>query len=177
MLENGSAQFKIFPGCNSKELYHYLDPTSENWNFGNVVIPVGTNDISNRDSLKSLQVLENLWKNVEKCFSYGIENIFISSVVYNISLFYFWNVLTHQLLNFENNYGFIDHSKINSSHLYYNDLYLLESGKIILANNCFNTFFPQLLRHPNRWWIYVHLFRPIWRDRALNRLLRNGEKI
>ena len=49
MLENGSAQFKIFPGCNSKELYHYLDPTLENKNFGNVVIHVGSNNINNRD--------------------------------------------------------------------------------------------------------------------------------
>ena len=30
MLENVSAQFKIFLVCNSKELYHYLDPTLEN---------------------------------------------------------------------------------------------------------------------------------------------------
>ena len=81
MLKNGSAQFKIFPGCNSKELYHYLDPTLENGNFGNAVIHVATNDINNRDSSKSLQHLENLRKIVEKCFSNGMKNVFISSVV------------------------------------------------------------------------------------------------
>ena len=54
MLKNGSAQFMIFPGCNSKELYHYLDPTLENENFGNAVIHVGTNDINNRDSSKTM---------------------------------------------------------------------------------------------------------------------------
>ena len=83
MLKYGSAQFKIFPGCNSKELYHYLDPTLENANFGNAVIHVGTNNINNRGSSKSLQLLEYLKKISEKCFSYGIENVFISSVVYN----------------------------------------------------------------------------------------------
>ena len=62
MLKNGSAQFKILPGCNLKELYHYRDPTLENENFGNAVIHMGTNDINNRDSSKSLQLLENLRK-------------------------------------------------------------------------------------------------------------------
>ena len=82
MWKNGSAQFKIFSGCNSKEFYHYLDPTLENGNFGNAVIHVGTNDISNRDSSKSMQLLKN--RNIsEKCFSYRVETLFISSVVYN----------------------------------------------------------------------------------------------
>ena len=39
--------------------------------------------ISNRDSSKSLQLLENLRQIAEKRFSYGLENSFISSVVYN----------------------------------------------------------------------------------------------
>ena len=58
MLKNGSAQFKILPGCNLEELYHTL----ENENFGNAVIHMGTNDINNRDSSKSPQLLENLRK-------------------------------------------------------------------------------------------------------------------
>ena len=54
----------------------------------------------------------------------------------------------------ENHYGFIDHSNINSSHLYSDGLHLLELGKIILANNVINslnTFFPQPLSYLNRW--------------------------
>ena len=154
MLKNGSAQFKIFPGCNSKELYHHLYPTLENGNFGNAVIHVGTNDINNRDSSKSLQHLENLRKIAEKCFSYGIENFFISSVVSNKRYNgYFLERVSAQIAKFckENNYDFIDHS--NSTHLYDDSLHLLESGKIILANNiinCLNTIFPQPLSHPNR---------------------------
>ena len=41
MLESSSVQFKIFPGCNSKEFYYYLDTTLENGNVGNVVIHMG----------------------------------------------------------------------------------------------------------------------------------------
>ena len=54
----------------------------------------------------------------------------------------------------EDHYGFIDHSNINSSHLYSDGLHLLELGKIILANNVINslnTFFPQPLSYLNRW--------------------------
>ena len=150
MLKNGSAQFKIFSGCNSKKLYHYLDPTLENGNFGNAVIHVGTNNINNKDSAKSLQLLENLRKIAEKRFSYGMENVFISSMVYNKrSNGYFLERVNAQIAKFckENNYGFIDHSNINSSHLYDDGLHLLEPGKIILANNvinCLNTFFLSL---------------------------------
>ena len=41
---------------------HYLEPTLENANFGNAVVHVGMNDINNRDSSKSPQLLENLKK-------------------------------------------------------------------------------------------------------------------
>ena len=151
MLKNGSPQFKIFPGCNSKEFCHYFHTTLENGNVSNATIHVGTNDINNRDSSKSLQFLENLRKIAEKCFSYGIENTFISSVVSNeISNGYFLERVNAQIAKFckENNNGFIDSSNINSSHLYDDGLHLLESGKIILANNvinCLNTFFLSLL--------------------------------
>ena len=83
MLRNGSAQFNIFYGCHSKELYHYLRQTLENTGFGNVVIHVGTNNINNRGSSKSLQLLQNLQKIAAKCSSYGTEDVFISSAVYN----------------------------------------------------------------------------------------------
>ena len=83
MLKDGSEQFKIFPGYNSKELCHYLDPQLENANFADAVIPVWKNNINDRDSSKSLQFLQNLKKIAAKCFSYGIENVFISSMVYN----------------------------------------------------------------------------------------------
>lgn len=73
----------MFPGCNSKKLYHYLDPTLENENFGNAIIYVGMSGIINRDSSKLLQLLEYLKKILEKRFSYGIENVFISSEVFN----------------------------------------------------------------------------------------------
>ena len=44
---------------------------------------MGMNDINNKDSLKSLPLLENQRKIAEKRFSYGVENVFISSVVNN----------------------------------------------------------------------------------------------
>ena len=45
-----------------KEFYHHLDPMLENANFGNTLIPVGTNYINKRDSSKSQQLLQNLKK-------------------------------------------------------------------------------------------------------------------
>ena len=69
---------------------------------------------------------------------------------------YFMERVNVQIVNLckENNYGFIDHSNMNSSHLYDDVSHLLESRKFIFANNlinCLNTFPPQSLSHPNRW--------------------------
>ena len=148
MLESGSAQFKIIPRCNSKELYHYLGQTLGNSKFGNAVIHVRTNVINN--SSKLLQLLENTEKNAEKCFSHGIENVFISRAVYNKkSNRYFLEQANAQVANFyrEINYGIIDHSSISSSDFYHDGLRLLESSKIKVANNiidCLDTLSPQL---------------------------------
>ena len=159
MLESGSAQFKIIPRCNSKELYHYLGQTLGNSKFGNAVIHVRTNVINN--SSKSLQLLENTEKNAEKCFSHGIENVFISRAVYNKkSNRYFLEQANAQVASFyrEINYGIIDHSSINSSDFYYDGLHLLESGKITVVNNiidCLDTLSPQLPQLRKQQWFLL----------------------
>ena len=92
--------------------------------------------ISIIETHQSQQLLENLRKIAEKCFSYRIENVFISNVVYiKRSNGYFLERVSAQTAKFckENNYGFIDHSNLNSTHLYDDRLHLLESGKVILA--------------------------------------------
>ena len=80
-------------------------------------------DIIKRDSSNLLQLLEYLKKIPEKRFSYGRENVFTSSVVYNKrSNEYYLQWVNAQIVNFckENNCGFIDHRNINRSHLYDN---------------------------------------------------------
>ena len=99
MLRNGSAQFNIFYGCNSKELYHYLRLTLENASFGNAVIHVGMNNINNRDSSKSLQLLQNLQK-LQQNVSHMEQKMcpFLAWFTIKGLMDILWNVLTQKLL-------------------------------------------------------------------------------
>ena len=47
----------------------------------------------------------------------------------------------------ENNFKFINNNSITEKHLYRDDLHLLYSGKIILANNIINTINDFLSMH------------------------------
>ena len=82
---------------------------------------MGTNDINNRDSLKSLQFLGNLRKIAVKCFSYGKENVLFSSVAYKKrSNGCFRERVNPRIAKFykENNYSFIDHIAISAVAIY-----------------------------------------------------------
>ena len=47
--KNGYAKFKYFPGCNSKEMVHYIEPTSETSFYDSVIFHVGVNDPPNNN--------------------------------------------------------------------------------------------------------------------------------
>ena len=42
-ISNGYATFKVFPGANSKELLHCIDPTLENGSYNAVALNAGVN--------------------------------------------------------------------------------------------------------------------------------------
>ena len=152
MQKNGSAQFKTFLGVIRRSVITLTQ--RQKMQILAILSFLRERTISITEAhLSHSNLQQNLKQNAEK----GIENVFISSVVQNKKYIgYFLEQVNTQTANLceENNYGFIDHSKTNSSHLYDNGWYLLESGKIILAKsiiNCLDTFFHQPLSHPNRY--------------------------
>ena len=77
-LQSGRARFKYFPGTTSKDLLNHIDRTLEDHSFEVVIIHIGVNNIiSNRSSPNFDHVLKNIKNIVQKCRSYGMENIFI----------------------------------------------------------------------------------------------------
>lgn len=42
-ISNGYGTFKVFPGANSKELLHCIDPTLENGSYNAVALNAGVN--------------------------------------------------------------------------------------------------------------------------------------
>ena len=78
-LQSGRARFKYFPGAISKDLLHHIYRTLEDHSFEVAIIHIDVSDIiSNRSSPNFDHVLKNIKNIVQKCRSYGKENIFIS---------------------------------------------------------------------------------------------------
>ena len=46
-VKNDYAKFKSFLGCNSKEILHYAEPTSETGFYDSAILHVGVNDLLN----------------------------------------------------------------------------------------------------------------------------------
>ena len=130
-IKNGKAKMVSFSGATSKEILHYLDVHFANSSADAVILHVGVNDLL-EDNIQSK--IENLGKNlrsmVEKCYTYGIKNVFISGLV----------VLekAHEMIvHLRSKLGicYVDNQNIRREHLWKDGLHLVESGKVILANN------------------------------------------
>ena len=150
-LRNSVAKFQFFPGATSRKLLHYVDPTLEEENFKSAVIHVGTNDLMNNyDSKTGDALIENIKNIALKCISYGVCKIFISSICFNNRTNNEYRMAINNKISQlcrENNFKFINNNSITEKHLYRDDLHLLYSGKIILANNIINTINDFLSMH------------------------------
>ena len=61
-IKNGYAKFKSFPGADSKEILHYVNPTLESCNYDSAVLHFEVNDLLQKTLSKSDRV-ENLIEN------------------------------------------------------------------------------------------------------------------
>ena len=139
LLKNGNAKLLCFPGVNSKQLLHYLDINLDDCQTDTVILHVGVNDILQD---QTSQGVENLVNNIkcmaQKCYSYGVTNIFISGLVYTTRIdLHMLEEIHKKLVNLcpQLNLHYIDNTNIRSVHLFKDGLHLLGSGKSILANN------------------------------------------
>ena len=75
---------------------------------------------------------------VEKCYTYGIRNVFISDLVYTTRIGLPVLERTREMiLHLCNKLGicYVDNRNIERKHLWKDGLHLVQSAKIILANN------------------------------------------
>ena len=135
-IKNGKSKMVSFLGVN--EILLYLDVHLTNSSADAVILHVGVNDLLEDNSqLKKENLGNNLRSMVEKFHTFGIKNVFISGLVYTtIGL----PVLerTHEMISHLcNKLGicYVDNRNIRMKHLWKDGLHLVESGKVILANN------------------------------------------
>ena len=75
---------------------------------------------------------------VDKCHNYGVKNVFISGLVYTTRIGLPVLEKTHEMIvHLFSKLGIccIDNRNIRRKHLWKDGLHLIESGKVILANN------------------------------------------
>ena len=138
-VKNGYAKFKYFPGCNSKEILHYTEPTLETGFYDSAILHVGVNDLLNNKSPSSTDdLVSNLVKIVNKCKSFGVMDLFVSGIAFNKRLPYaVIKKVNEKIVDMckKNGIVFIDNGNISNMDLYQDGLHLLERGKCLLANN------------------------------------------
>ena len=140
-LKNGYAKFKSFPGCNSKEILHYIEPTSETGFYDSALLHVGVNDLLNNKLPSSTDdIVSNSVKIVNKCKSFGVMDLFVSGIALNKRLPYAVIKKVNEKIvemSKKNFIVFVDNGNISNMDLYQDGLHLLEPGKCLLANNFF----------------------------------------
>ena len=74
-IKNGYAKFKTFPGSDSREILHYVNPTLESGNYYSAVLHFGVNDLLEK-ALNMSDTVENLIENIRKaavkCMLHGV---------------------------------------------------------------------------------------------------------
>ena len=81
----GIRKFKSFPGCNtgcnSKEMFYYIEPTIEIGFYDSAIFHVGVNDLlSNKWPSSTDNLVSNLVNIVKECKSFGEMDLFVSGI-------------------------------------------------------------------------------------------------
>ena len=158
-IKNGKTKIISFPGATSKDILHYLDVHLTNSSLDLIILHVGVNYLLEDSSKSQIENLEkNLRSMADKCHTYGVKNVFISGLVYTTRI---------GVPDFERTYEMIVHichklgvcyvnnRNIRRKHWWKDGLHLVESGKVILANNFLSylrTCFCQSQNLPQQTW-------------------------
>ena len=138
-INGANVQLKSFPGCKAMQLDHHTIPILQEQYYDAAGIHVGINDLLNSSSKKSVdEICDDIIKIALRCRSHNIATIFISSIAYstkvNLQLIRNLNGL---LYNACTKYGFhfVDNGAVSKCDLWKDGIHLLETGKVIIANN------------------------------------------
>ena len=162
VIKSGYAKFKTFPGADSKEILHYVNPTLESGNYDSAVLHFGVNylpqnTISKSDSVENL--IENIRKTAVKCMSHGVSRAFVSTIVRNKRIPESLLEEVNEKISFmckNNSFIFVDNSNTSNIHLFDDGLHLVESGRCILENNVIDRINNFLLAHSHHLNIHIH---------------------
>ena len=133
-LKNKTAYRKYFPGATPDDVHHYCTRTLSHDKPDIAVIHVGTNKVKDEDPF---EVARSIVKVVETCKDYGVNNVFVSGIVYRPDAVENVNVLNTTLYqwSFLHGYTFISNGNIKEDCLSQDQLHLNYRGSNRLSSN------------------------------------------
>ena len=151
-LNGGIAHLKPFPGSKAKQVDHHAITILEEHQYDAAVIHVGNNDLlKSRTNINVSEIAKDIINIALRCRSHNIATIFISTIVYSTNISHTKvQELNGLLLNECTKYGFylVDNGAVSKDNLRRDDVHLVESGKVIIANNllnCVNNFIKYII--------------------------------
>ena len=132
---------KSFSGANTNQLDYYVVPLLVDEKPDNVVIHIGSNDITkfNYNNVNAEELAHRIINIGLKCRSYGVSNIAVSSILkrssFNINqVIYQVNNILKRLFRI-NDFSNICNNLVNKNYLWKNGLHLANEGLPFLLNN------------------------------------------
>ena len=146
-LNGGIAHLKPFPGSKAMQMDHHAIPILEEHRYDTAAIPGGINDLlKSRTNINVSEIAKDSINITLRCRSHNIVTIFISGIVYSNQVSHtIIQKLNGLLLNECAKYGFhlVDKRAVSKENLWKVGVHLVESSKVIIANNllnCINNF-------------------------------------
>ena len=138
-LNGANVQLKSFLGCKAMQLDHHTILILQEQYCDAAGIHVGINDLLNNSSKKSVdEICDDIIKIALRCRSHNTATIFISSTAYsikvNLQLIHNLNCLLYNVC-MKYGFHFVDNGAVFKCDLWKDDIHLLETGKVIIANN------------------------------------------
>ena len=133
-LKNKIAYRKYFPGATPDDVHHYCTRTLSHEKPDIAVIHVGTNKVKEEDPFETAR---SITKVVETCKSYGVNNVFVSGIVYRPDAVENVKQLNTTLYqwSFLHDYTFISNDNIKEDCLAHDQLHLNHRGSNRLSSN------------------------------------------
>ena len=130
---------KIIPGCKAMQLDHHIIPVLQEQYYDAAGILAGINDLLKSSSKNSVdEICDDIIKIVLRCRCHHIATIFISSIAYstkvNLQLIRNLNGVLYIACT-KYGFHFVNNGAISKCDLWKDGIYLLETGKAIIASN------------------------------------------
>ena len=144
---------KAFPEAKARRLNHYTIPLFEDNTYVGAIIHVCINDLPSYDKSTN-DICKEIIDIGLRCRNNNIGMTFISSIAYiNPSLIQQLNGLLFDE-NRRNGFKFVDHGAFSEIDVWADGIYMIESGKRIIANNLINSlnYFLEFM-NPVSWYL------------------------